>query len=153
MSSRKLYDLYADGGVILKNPSKIGGTYAWVLVDGDKLFHEYSSVLTPQLAWVDAVTNNQTELHAVLDGVMWALDHDVKIGRIFTDSQVTYGRLYKSWSLKNIPPWMVDNYNYLLYYVHKTRGFLVKGHNGDKWNEYCDKLCRQEAERFMNYEQ
>ena len=150
MSRRKIVDLYADGGVIKKNPSTIGGTYAFVLVWKGQELESESGVLTPKAMGKPAVTNNQMELYAVMCGVAWARDEGLKIEHIYSDSQVTLGRLYKNWKLNGIPLWMEISFNVLKYDIHKTRGVYVRGHNGDKWNEMCDQLCRQEAENFLS---
>lgn len=154
MENKKLsVDLYTDGGVILHNPSKFGGTYAWVLlVDGIEYKHS-SGVYTPQDMMTDTVTNNQMELYAVLNGLAWMRLHVAgqMLDRLYCDSQVTLGRLFKGWRLNGIPQWMTVMMPAALWDVRGVEPVLVKGHAGNKWNEYCDKLCQKEAKRFMSH--
>ena len=62
--------LYADGGVIEKNPSTIGGTWACILVNEAEVQVSFGTgVITPNRARVKAVTNNLTELLALIEGL------------------------------------------------------------------------------------
>ena len=99
--------LYTDGGVIVRNPSSFGGTYAFIIVDGGKEVFSKAGVYTPADMRTPDVTNNQMELLAVLLGMEYAHAKGIKIREIVSDSQVTLGRLYQGWKLKNIPDWMV----------------------------------------------
>jgi ribonuclease HI len=139
--------LYTDGGVIVKNPSVHGGTYAWVIVDEDRVIHRGSGVYDPNDMGTQTVTNNQMELLAVLLGLQAAQGRKIKIRQIRSDSQITLGRLFQGWSLKNIPDWMIDLKDNLS--VHGIRGEFVKGHNGEKWNEMVDLMADDEAVRFL----
>src|SRR5688500_18958595 len=95
--------LYVDGGVIVTNPSIIGGTYAWRVVyyEGAPLGRG-AVVTTSQMGGL--VTNNQTEMLALLEGLKRLPDHFN--GTIYSDSQVTLGRIFMGWKWKNIPAWM-----------------------------------------------
>lgn len=99
-------DLYTDGGVIGHNPSLIGGTWAWCLVDADdKRVCDYSGVITPADARVPAVTNNLTELLAIVNG-REALPY-AWTGVIHSDSWVSLQRVFLHAKLANVPPWLV----------------------------------------------
>jgi ribonuclease HI len=139
--------LYADGGVIGHNPSKIGGTWAFVIVDEKgKVLHKDAGVYVPEEMGTSTVTNNQTELVAILLGMQWANARRIKIKTVFSDSQITLGRMFQGWSLKNIPDWMIDLKDSLS--VRGVRGQFIKGHNGDKFNEMCDRMCEQQANEY-----
>lgn len=147
-----MIDLYTDGGVIIKNPSKIGGTYAWALVEPnrDRLLSFGSGIFTPK--WMDKkeVTNNHTELVAALYGVREAKDRGIQITRWYSDSEVTLGRISKGWALKNVPEWMVC----LLQDLRPGFGIQcihVDGHQGNQWNEFCDLLCQRAGEEYLMY--
>jgi ribonuclease HI len=147
----KSFDLYTDGGVILKNPSLIGGTYAYVLIQDDKIKAQDSGVYTPEDMETSGVgvTNNQTELLAILSGVEWAQSKGWHIRCLYSDSQVTLGRLYQGWSLKNIPYWMVQWKNELAHVIQTIPYQLVKGHADNVWNNKCDELCQEAAKTFL----
>lgn len=98
--------LYADGGVVGQNPSKIGGTWAWCHVNeaGERLLTG-SGLITPAEAHVPAVTNNLTELLALVAGIeslpwRWA-------GTIYSDSWVSLQRVFCEAPLRNVPDWLV----------------------------------------------
>jgi ribonuclease HI len=93
--------IFCDGGVILRNPSEIGGTWAWCAVTqrGDHIL-EASGYLIPSTApeglahfrMSDAfITNNQTEFYAAMRGLEtmsagWS-------GILASDSQITLKRV------------------------------------------------------------
>lgn len=145
-------DLYADGGVIDKNPSPIVGTWAWVLADSrDKLRAQGSGIIIPSEISLDAVTvtNNQTELLSILQGLGMVNYKGWKLRYIYSDSQVTLGRVFKGHALNNIPPWMVELKRDLLPVLKGAKGIWVRGHNGNKWNEYVDAAARTAGERLI----
>lgn len=156
--------LFADGGVLGRNPSKYGGTiaYRWIL-DGKVMTEDCGYILSgPDLP---EVTNNQTELLAVIRG-MKVLPSDWK-GTIWSDSKVTLGRIFLGWAFTNVPRWMINalevqksrlmywsQIHYGLVDGHPTpsqlsagigkRGGLVSVHN--KW---CDEACSKLALVFF----
>lgn len=99
--------LWTDGGVILVNPSTIGGTWAFRLVaatyitdvaggvlHSDGVEMERSGLVLPADLGMIAVSNNITELLAVIEGLEamppgWS-------GTIYTDSQVTIRRVMQT---------------------------------------------------------
>lgn len=155
--------LFADGGVIEKNPSRMGGTWAWIQVgeDDNQVACGYG-VITPAEARMETVSNNLTELLALLYGLE-RLPVEFR-GIVASDSQVSLGRLFMGWQWKNIPPWMHEKYQdarkrlpfwndiqYVLLDGHPTRAQLAagvgkRGHPVSRWNVLCDKLCSQAAE-------
>lgn len=153
-------ELYVDGGVVGVNPSHIGGTWGCVLVK-DPDHYEMSGYITPQKLGTPMVSNNQTEMMAMLIGMSW-LQHDFS-GTIYSDSQVTIGRVSLGWKWKNIPQWMHEAYQYerkrLIYWnqikfvlldghptkVQLEQGIGKRGHPVSKYNVICDELCRKEA--------
>jgi len=139
--------LYTDGGVIGANPSMVGGTYAYVIVKGKKAIHQEAGVYSPLKMGTSVVTNNQMELLAVVRGMLWAEDHGIKVSVVYSDSQVTLGRVFHDWRLKNIPPWMVEQLKRID--MKGVQGEFVRGHNGDRWNEMCDRLATEAGQKFL----
>jgi ribonuclease HI len=92
--------LYCDGGVISKNPSTLGGTWAWRAVT------DHGHVIEERSGWVAApvkrpITNNHTEqiaitlaLEAMPDG--WS-------GVLYSDSMIALGRVFLGWRGNNLP--------------------------------------------------
>lgn len=153
--------LFTDGGVISKNPSPYGGTWAWVLVHEGKMVDRSSGILPVSLS---PITNNQTELLAIIEGLK-----SVPLAstlEICSDSSISLGRVFRGSSFNNIPFWMEtqllqvkrsfrywDKFSYTLIDGHPTKAQLASGigkhgHPVSKWNKLCDDLCRAEAENY-----
>ncbi len=158
-------ELYADGGVIGRNPSPLGGTWAFRLLDNRKVIDEQAGVITPEQAKLPSITNNLTEMVALVRGLQ-ALPEDWT-GTIYSDSQVTLGRVFMGWKWNNIPLWLHHEYQaarkrlvhwdelqYVLLDGHPTRAQLEagKGKRGgpvSEHNVWCDKACGYAAVGFI----
>jgi ribonuclease HI len=158
--------VYADGGVIGRNPSPLGGTWAFCYVNaiGGRLYGTGGSI-TPAEAGLPAVTNNLTELLAVvlaLECLPWGWE-----GRVYSDSQVTLRRLRRPAKTKwaGVPQWLkgrvfaaVARLGVVAYHLlagHPTAGELRNGkrHDGtpvSAHNCWCDSRCSEEAVRFRS---
>jgi ribonuclease HI len=165
-TEKRITALYADGGVIEKNPSPIGGTWAWIQVDENdqQICHE-SWAITPAEMRTDVVTNNQTELLALLYGLE-RLPADF-CGTVLSDSNNSLGRLFHGWKWNNIPQWMHERYRRVRKHLvhwdaikpvlldgHPTKAQLAagigkRGHPVSIFNVQCDKLCGEAAEKFL----
>ena len=97
-------DLYVDGGVIQSNPSRLGGAWAWCLVDRDRIVRRDSGIIEPGDMGVALVTNNQTELLAAVRGLE-AMSSDWA-GTLYTDSKVTLARLQGGERFNGVPNWL-----------------------------------------------
>lgn len=158
--------LYTNGGVILKNPSTIGGTYAWCIVENGEIVDRGSGYITPESMYLDVVTNNQAELYAVLRGLAAICDNEIV--EIRSDSEITLGRIFKNYSFNNIPEFMTcllkaeknrlknfRQFKYTLMDGHPTqaqvdKGFGKQGHVTSKFNVWCDKECGRQAAKYLN---
>ena len=166
------YDLklYADGGVIQKNPSPIGGTWAWCLVQNDEVINKDWGIIVPTdvVTFPDnQVTNNQTELFAIVQGLSQLPDDSVV--EICSDSNVSLGRVFRGSSFSNIPFWlktslemqqsrlkMWKDFSYTLLDGHPTKahlasGFGKRGHPVSKWNVECDRLCNLASSNHLEW--
>jgi ribonuclease HI len=157
----KIVALYADGGVIKKNPSEIGGTWAWCAVDkdGNRVIEKYGAVPAPGRP----VSNNHTEqiaitlaLEAMPDG--WS-------GTVYSDSQIALGLVFKNWKEKNLPKNISDRSKQAVARLGKIEPVLLQGHPtkadlargiGAKrgfpvslHNVWCDKSCGLAAKEFL----
>lgn len=158
--------LYADGGVMLKNPSPIGGTWAWIGVgDDDRELARAWGYVTPEGARVPGVTNNLTELLALIYGLAEVPAEFA--GIVYSDSQVSLGRIFEGWAWHNVPTWVHQEYQglrkrlvhwdkirHVLLDGHPTKAQLAsgvgkRGHPVSIYNVYCDKLCGEAAEEYL----
>lgn len=152
--------LYTDGGVIGKNPSTIGGTWAWCGVDenGEQVIHRGGVV--PCVG--KPITNNHTEqiaitlaLEAMPDG--WS-------GTVYSDSQVALGRVFKGWKEKNLPRNISERSTAAVKRLGKITPVLLQGHPtkadllagvGAKrglpvsvHNQWCDEECGRQSRDY-----
>jgi len=164
--------LYADGGVIQKNPSEIGGTWAYIIVDDDDetILYRDSGVVTRAEVGVP-VTNNQMEFLALVRGLLGHTSLSAHLTEVRSDSNISLGRLFKGWSITNIPQWMIDEWKTALKHYdtkvwtnclmmkhtlldgHPTKsqlanGFGKRGHPVSKFNVLCDRMCNEEAQEY-----
>ena len=158
----KTLNLYTDGGCAGKNPSTIGGTWGWALVDHEDNLKKFDSgYVLPNLVGGD-VTNNQMEYYAVLKGLE-DLPNDSSV-IVYSDSLITLGRMFQGWKNKNIPKEWIERLNTqkkrvnILAYRHldghPTKKQLEegKGKRGNlvsKWNVMADKLCSDQAKSLL----
>lgn len=120
------WNLYADGGCIGRNEagggSRIGGTWAYRAVrdDGVTQMGTYGARVLPGIIkdwdhpelspivglWTygERVSNNHMEMWAVLMGLRGLADINPKEGiHIYSDSQITLGRLFHGWAWNGMP--------------------------------------------------
>ena len=107
-----------------------------VFLREDKKILEYSKMYK-------GGTNNIAELVAVIVGFKM-IKNPINSLTICTDSKYVIGCATKGWKRKkNVKLWEEFDRQYSrvkelcpnITFVH------TRGHNGDKWNEYCDKLA------------
>ena len=155
--------VYADGGVIGANPSPIGGTWAYVHVDaGGVVVARDSAVVTPRPS-VPLITNNLTEMIALVRALAalpagWA-------GHVYSDSQITLGRLFLGWKMQGIPPVLIKqgaaalerldipHIRWTLLDGHPTKAQLLagvgkRGNPVSVHNVTCDQECGRLAREF-----
>lgn len=159
MSEKPIIAVYADGGVIGRNPSEIGGTWAWCHVDADGEYIQCASgVIRPAQIGLPAVTNNVTEF-AALARALRALP-DGWSGEVYSDSRITLGRFFEGWKLEGIPEnWhdcvqrhirRLGELNWTLLDGHPTQAQLAtgigkRGNPVSRHNAWCDKECNRLA--------
>ena len=151
-------ELFVDGGVVGTNPSLFGGTYAWRQVVNGVAALEGAHFITPADARVPAVTNNLTEMLAMIKG-MESLPHDWN-GTVLSDSQITLGRVFLGWKWNNVPAWVhrrfqsvrarlanYEAFEHVLLAGHPTRkqleaGVGRHGYRVSIHNVWCDEACK-----------
>jgi len=148
--------LFVDGGVMGRNPSPIGGTWAVRIVEKGRIITEWSGVLLANDE-TPLVTNNMTEMLALIKGIT-LLPFEWR-GTIFSDSKITLGRVFAGWSRTNLPEWMwseiinqkarLVHWNQIHYGLldgHPTQiqlegGLGKRGHPVSIHNKWCDEEC------------
>ena len=151
--------LYTDGGVLDASSSTDGGAYAYCLVNEfDERIVEVARFVTPAELAMPAVTNNLTELLALVRGIA-ALPNDWA-GTVYSDSWVSLQRVFLGAKLNNVPDWLIADVEatrerlkamqatYVLLDGHPTRAQMAagKGKRGapvSEHNVFCDAACNR----------
>lgn len=160
-------ELYVDGGVITHNPSPFGGTWAFIIVKPDRSIYQSGyGAFRPGVFGLDTVTNNQTEMYAMLRGLARLPAQDNSL--IFSDSNVTLGRVNLGWKWSNLPAVFHEmyrlerlrlvnwpNYFFTLLDGHPTAAQLEsrRGKRGNPvsvYNKWCDEKCRKAGKMLMH---
>ena len=134
------YTLITDGAY---SPKLDQGGIGIVFLKNDEKILEYSRMYR-------GVTNNSMELGAVIIGLR-LIKKPIDSLTIITDSMYVVGCAIKGWQRKkNIRLWgeFDKEYNRVRELCPNVTFKHVKGHNGDKWNEYCDKLAVAASQRI-----
>ena len=162
MPDHLTYDVYCDGGVIGRNPSAYGGTWAWTLVNSaGKRLECDSGVVEPKTWGLQKITNNFTELYAALQALQ-AMPKGWQ-GFLWTDSRITYYRLTSSNKFNGIPEdlqqlciklRMIRTWTIMHLGGHPTRSDLEVGYDErglpvSIYNVWCDKECKRQAKLFL----
>lgn len=117
--------VYADGGCIGGNPSPLGITWAWCAVTED------DSRIIERCGYIKSengrlLTNNHSEaialtlaLEAMPDG--WS-------GIVCSDSEISLGRIFHNYKLKNMPRNVSDRWKWAVERLGILEPKLVKGH-------------------------
>lgn len=141
--------IYTDGSY---SWSRQVGRYAFVVTSAGKKIHEVSSKEDPD------TTHNRMEMQAVLDALKYAKSNGLESVTIFTDSMYCKDG-YESWVTKWSKNKWKKSGKELVKNVDLWKDILalkrpsykvkhVKGHNGDKWNEYVDKLAKVSSKKM-----
>ena len=127
MSASEMIKIYTDGAY---SSSRNQGGWAFVVVQDNKIIHkDYEGLFN--------TTNNRMEIMGMLKALEWIKQNSVPLPiKIYTDSMYVIGTLTLNWKMKkNIDLWEI-----LIPLVNKDIEYLhVKGHDGNKFNEECDK--------------
>ena len=119
--------IYTDGAY---SSSRNQGGWAFVVVQNNEvIYKEYDGLIN--------TTNNRMEIMGMLKALKWINKNSIPLPiKIYTDSMYVIGTLTLNWKMKkNIDLWKI-----LIPLVNKDIEYLhVKGHDGNKFNEECDK--------------
>lgn len=166
-STVEVRKVYTDGGIIGLNSKEgsRGGTWAYRYITEINSYIDRCGLLLPSDNEGFVVTNNHTELLALLLALE-NLPNDWH-GQLFSDSMVSLGRLFLSWKWTNVPSFMHHKYQVLrermthwdnIYWTlldgHPTKkqlesGYGKRGHPVSEHNVACDKMCSELAREYV----
>lgn len=154
--------VYADGGVILKNLSAIGGTWAFCGVDAEGNRVIEGGGVVPATSKT-LITNNHTEQIAIIKAL--EAMPDGWNGTVYSDSMIALGRVFKGWRGKNLPSNVVERTKAAMARMGKVEHVLLQGHPTkadlergigakrglpvSKHNVWCDKECGRQAKEHL----
>ena len=157
--------VYTDGGVVSKNPSIYGGSWAWVVVapDGITRLDWDSGFVEAPFCGLETVSNNVTELLAARMGL--GTMPDGWSGDWYTDSLVTLLRMTKDGTKMNgVPASMQEDVRSLRARLGPFKGHLLGGHPNrnelisgvrkdgkpvSAHNVFCDSKCVDEIQKYL----
>ena len=151
-----MIEVYTDGalkGIVnkpdRKNPDHWGGSWAFVIINRDydkeiaKSFCHYP---------IPNVTSDEMEILGFFNAVSFCVKNEV-YPTMYVDCSYIVD-MWNGWLEKWNPKWLKSNRKpvknmlavNMLFTLHKQYKHLikvehVKGHDGNKWNEYADKLA------------
>lgn len=150
--------VYTDGSCRANGSANAVGGWAFAIVREDELIYAARGM-------VCSTTNNQMELEAVKRAIKWirtGIDLKNEQVEIYTDSAYIQNCVSQKWYINwqkngwvNTKKEPVKNREYweflIPYFTDERFSFLkVKGHNGDKWNEYVDKLAQEASANWKD---
>lgn len=143
--------IYIDGCCAVHTTKN--GAWAYAVVLDDEIVFEDSG-------FVENTTNSRMELTSAVMATRWCIFNKVSSAEIVSDSSYLINGItewYKTWiyngwktsaedDVKNKDLWR-DLIGVKSFGIVDINWTLVKGHSGDKWNEYVDSLCKLVAEQ------
>ena len=143
-----IYKLYTDGATSKNGYEGSVGGYAWVLIANEKMIDYKSYHLAP-------ATNNICEMKAIIEGCKKIKEtlEPFDVVLVYSDSAYCINCYKQNWfrawqvngwkNSKKEPVANKDLWEELIEFFEDVRFKFekVKGHNGDKWNEFVDKLA------------
>lgn len=165
-----MYKIYTDGSCKGNGKKDAVGAFAYVIIgegeDGEEIIAEYADAYRN-------TTNNRMEMMAVIKAlekleIITSLEEEKETlfanSAIFTDSAYIHNCLKQKWYVNwqengwvnssKQPVKNKDLWERIIPYFNKINFYKVKGHAGDKWNEYVDNLAQSQAKNYsLNLEE
>jgi ribonuclease HI len=141
------YLIYIDGACDRNGQVGNSGGHGYVVVKNDEIVEEL-------VEYEDNTTNNRQELMAALSAIRWVVSNQISDYVIYSDSQYAVNSITNwihswkknGWVTSNKTP--VLNKDILLLILEEIAWLKtvnmkwIKGHDGNKWNEYIDRLVQ-----------
>ncbi len=141
LSKTKIYEIYTDG-------SHRDGEASWafvVICENEKIYEDSGPVFSQEA--IDQLWNIAGEIKAVVQAIEWAKENKVQV-TLIPDYKGIQGWA-ENWKTKN--QW-TKSYSI---YIKRNKQIItefkyVKGHSGNIWNDYVDKLAFQQLNEKEN---
>lgn len=129
--------IYTDGScdINVRGNDNIGG-FAFIILDSN------NSIINEGQGNYRNSTNNRMEIMAVIEAIK-NLPVEYESVEIFSDSQYVVNTIMKNWKKKA----NIDLWNILCPLINdKIKLSWVKGHSGNIYNEYCDRMADKQMD-------
>lgn len=151
----KEYKIYTDGACIGNGKAKNIGGWGFAFITKDELFFKATGT-------EKNTTNNRQEIRGVLNALYCCIEYKMFDFSIYSDSQYVVNGINNwmhSWFRKGFkrgfPPADIPNAD-LWKEVYSTVSmfdrvdiFWVRGHSGNKWNEFIDIEIQKEINKIL----
>lgn len=128
---------YTDGSCDNLHPNRPGGSAYIIFNEDGTLFKKASKGFMN-------TTNNRMELLAIIS-VLFSLPKGSSV-KIYTDSQYCIKAVKSSNSKKNLD--LLRKYHEITLGLCSVNFEWVRGHNGNVWNEECDRMANGEYQKL-----
>lgn len=135
------YDIYTDGAY---SQIRHQGGSSVIVLKNNSLILEWSK------GWRGG-TNNTAELLSIIMALRF-IKSTVGNINIYSDSQYCIGCAVQNWQRKkNIKLWeeFDKQFNRIKSLCTSINFYHIKGHSGNYWNSYCDKLAVQASKELL----
>ena len=137
-----MIEIYTDGSCTFSDYVDSPGSWAFAVIEDNKVLYEEKEFIEK------GATNNRMELTGFLKALEWIRFNFHRFGdtsfSIYCDSQIVVKGFNGEWKRKaNTDIWeeLMDLVKVKLPSYIDINAIWVKGHSGNQWNEYVDKLC------------
>lgn len=130
---------FTDGSCVYNGAKGPGGS-AYVILDNDGKLIKEAKVGKP------STTSNRMEMLAIISAINCLPEHSKVL--VYSDSKYAINIFKGRWTAK-LNTDLLAKYNEVAKRMDKIELCWVKGHNGNKWNEYVDKLATGETAKIL----
>jgi len=106
-------------------------------------------VIAQGARYLGSGSNNEAEYQGLLDCLKWAAKEGVKGLTINSDSQLMVRQISGEWQVKHedLRPFHASAYALMVRGEHNLQ--WVRGHSGNKGNDYVDFLCNEALDKEL----
>ena len=133
---------YTDGSYCKRKDGNYGVGWAFIILDGDTIIHEDYGITNEYTSMRNVVG----ECVAVVEAIAYCEEQGYDAVTIYHDYEGAGAWIQGRWKTKNE---MTKRYKkFVLESPMRIEFVHVKGHDGNEWNEYVDKLAKKGVDEY-----